>query len=401
MVAIFEFAAKSPIPPRRGAIPNRPEHQAIAHDFLLLIGDQRFCRVVVDKVPAFAFVCFLKSQKYRHHHLPIFQFARNVGQEFIRNTTSSFYQEDSGYYSGFVGYVRPVTRIIFGSFEFVEQCAVDGASPLDTDYREFHAFNPTQMEGYTRASLAFLESCLVVTKGRAYPHSYALARMFGSLETAISGTYAINGMVDFINMPAYGHLRVVVDFINRATTLVSRYADRPRTLRISKPSQADIYDDLAESTFKTIFAASTVTTPPWTSWSIQHNTVWSDLFGFKDSAANKIIALKVRRLLYNEIKRMDQFANFKGARILGYCLHVLGLAPTNRHTGYHRECYPLQAAALGWAKANFKRLLADHPRVAKACLQGSVSYDSDTHRLVKSFENATEKEPQHEFLELD
>ncbi len=167
MVAIFEFAAKSPIPTRKGRIPDRPEHQAVAHDFLLLIGDQRFCRVVADKVPAFAFVCFLESQKYPHHQLPIFQFARNIGQEFIRNTASAFYQEDSGYHSGLVGYARPVTKIIFGSFEFVEQCAVDGASPLDTDYREFHEFNPTQMKGYCRASLAFLESCLLVTKGRA------------------------------------------------------------------------------------------------------------------------------------------------------------------------------------------------------------------------------------------
>jgi hypothetical protein len=165
MVTIFEFAAKLPPLTRKGSMPNLPEYQAVAHDFLLLIGDQRFCRVVADKVPAFAFVCFLEAQKYRHRQLPIFQFARNIGQEFIRNTSTSFYQEDSGYYSGFVGYARPVTKIIFGSFEFVEQCAADGASPLDTDYREFHAFDPTQVEGYSRASLAFLESCLLVTRG--------------------------------------------------------------------------------------------------------------------------------------------------------------------------------------------------------------------------------------------
>jgi hypothetical protein len=98
---------------------------------------------------------------------------------------------------------------------------------------------------------------------------------------------------------------------------------------------------------------------------------------------------------------MDTFANFKGGRILGYCLHVLGLTLTDRHKGFHKEFYPLQAAALRWTKANFKRLLSDHPQVANACLEGSVSYDSDNRRLVNTYANATEKEPMREFLDLD
>jgi len=92
--------------------------------------------------------------------------------------------------------------------------------------------------------------------------------------------------------------------------------------------------------FETIFAASSVSSPEWTAWSIQHNAVWADIFGFDDGKATKIIALKVRRLLYDEIKRMDTFGNFKGARILGYCLHVLGLTLMDRHKGFRREFHP-------------------------------------------------------------
>jgi hypothetical protein len=46
-------------------------------------------------------------------------------------------QEESGYYSGLVGYDRLATKIVFGSFWLVEKCAADGASPIDTDYRKF------------------------------------------------------------------------------------------------------------------------------------------------------------------------------------------------------------------------------------------------------------------------
>jgi hypothetical protein len=398
---IMALAAKISVSRSGDSTQKIPQEQGYAHDFLLLIGDQRFCRIVVDKVPAFAFVCFKEAQKYADRRLPIFQFARNVGQEFIRNTSSSFYQEDSGYYSGLFGYTRPATKIVFGCYEFVEKCAADGASPLETDYSEFREFNVKQMEGYCRASLAFVESCLAVTKGRSHPHSYALARMLDSFESSVGDVYQMDGVQNYYQMPAYGRLAATVSFIRDAIALIEKHAVKPRTFRITKGSQADIYDDLAKLIFETIFAASSVSSPEWTAWSIQHNAVWADIFGFDDGKATKIIALKVRRLLYDEIKRMDTFGNFKGARILGYCLHVLGLTLMDRHKGFRREFHPLQAAVIGWTKANYKRLLSDHPKVAKACLQGSISYESEKHRLAQTYANEIGKEPERKFLEVD
>ena len=128
--------------------------------------------------------------------------------------------------------------------------------------------------------------------------------------------------------------------------------------------------------------------------------MWGDIFGLKDSSTIKIIALKVRRLIYAEIMRMNSFANFKGASLLGYCLNVLGVKLTDRHKGHGKEFYPLQAAALSWVKANYSQLLADHPKVAQACLQGSVSYDADNHRLVKTYSGETAKEPSRDYFDL-
>ncbi len=375
-----------------------PDEQVYAHDFLLLLGDERFCKVVVNRVPAFALAFFQEAQKHMDVSLPVFQFARNVGQEFIRNTNSAFYQEDSGYFSGLVGYARPITRIVFGNFEFIEKCASEGESPIDTNYR--YDFDPKQMDGYCRAALAFLDSCLTKTKGRWHPHSYALTRMFSSLEGSLIDVGNLSGHEKLSTQPEYARLSTIVTFIKDAITLVDKHAEKPRTFRISEPMRADIYDDLAQLIFKTIFAASRVDSPVWTAWVVQHNTVWN-VFGYDRSTANKIIALKVRRLLYDEIKEMDEFANFKGARVLGYCLNVLGLKAVDRHKSYQKEFYPLHAAVLAWTKANYKKLLADHPKVAQVCLQGSVSYDAAKHRLVKTYADEIKREPTREYLELD
>lgn len=373
----------------------------IAQHLLLLIGDRRFCKIVVDKVPAFALDCFKEVQKYPNHKPPIFQFVRNIGQEFIRNTNSSFYQEESGYDSGLLGYTKPVTNIVFGSYEFVEKCADADQSPLDTDF--VAEFNAKQMAGFSRASLAFLESYLKATKGLSHPHSYALVRMLYSFEHSLSSVYQINGMEnDYHKTSAYGCLSVTVNFIRKAIGLVDAHAEKPSNLRISKINNHDIFDHLAQLIFETIFAASQVSSPVRTAWSIQYNTVWSPIFSLNDSKADKIIAFKVRRFLYDEIIHMNEFADFKGARILGYCLNVLGLTLTDQHTGHQNEFYPLKASVLRWTKANYKKLLADHPKVAEACLQGSVSYDANKHRLVKTyFGSLLGNEPKCEYLDLD
>jgi hypothetical protein len=400
MESVFALAAKVSDKRGEGAGDRVPHEQAYANSFILLIGDERFCRTVVDKVPAFALYCFLEAQKNMRGRLPIFQFARNIGQEFIRNTNSSFYQENSGYYSGLVGYDRPVTKVIFGSYEFVERCASDGASPIDTDYREFGGFSAQQMEGYSRASLAFFESYLFAHKDRLQVHSYAMARMLDSFESSVNGLYRMDGVKDFIDSNEYQRLKVTVDFINGAIALVDKHAAKPRAFRISNLPESDIYDDLARLIFDVIFAASTVSSPESTAWSFQYEAVWGEIFSINRSAARKIIALKVRRLLFTEIKRMDHFANFKGAHILGFCLNVLGLKLIDRHNDYRKEFYPLQAAALRWTEANYLKLVADHPKVAEACLQGSISYDADNHRLVKTFSGATEPEPDRDYLNI-
>jgi hypothetical protein len=119
------------------SVKRTPPEAAHAYDLLLLVADKRFCKTVVDKVPAFALAFLQEVRTPPTRGLPIFPFVRNIGQEFIRNKDSSLYQEQSGYFSGLLGFERPVTRLLFGSYDFVEACANQGGSPFDTEYRVF------------------------------------------------------------------------------------------------------------------------------------------------------------------------------------------------------------------------------------------------------------------------
>lgn len=394
---LFRLYTGFPTPSRKNEEQEPPHEQRYAHDFFLLLGDHRFCSVVVSKVPTFAIACFEEAQKHPHQQLPISPFVRNVGQEFIRNKNSAFYHEISGYDSGLIGYTRPITNIIYGHYDFIETYSRNAHSPLEMNYRD--EFDGEQFEAYARASLTFLKSYLQKTGGRA--RSQAFFAVHRSFEHANMGVHKLDDVEEYHLEPSYARLKATVDFLKEAIELLDKHAERPRNLRVSEIAQRDIHDLVAELVFETIFAASMVSGPGWTNWAVQHNAVFSKIFGLGGGTEYKIIGHKVRRLIYDEIMEMNKYPNFKGARLLGYCLNVLGIKSMNRQKSHKSEFYPLQVLAVKWAKENYKRLLEDSPKVALACLHGTITYDKTNHRLIKTYAGDTQKEAPQDFLDLD
>ena len=397
--AVVSLATKLSVVRDGTSIERTPPEAAHAYDLLLLIADRRFCRIVVEKVPAFALILLQEVRNRPTKGLPILPFVRNIGQEFISNKESSLYQEQSGHFSGLLGLERPVTSLLFGSYDFVEACARRGGSPFDVEYAVFREFDEDQINCFRRAADAFLGGYLTTTGGTH--HSSALMSILRSFETSLHRAYEMDGLENYRPTAAYSHLDATVEFIKDTISLVEEHAEKPIVFRTRRKDFWNLFDELAELVFEAIFSSSSVSAPVWTAWRIQNNTVWSPIFDFGTTATHRIIAFKLRRMIYDEIKKMDRFANFKGARLLGFCLNVLGLKLADRHRGFRREFYPLQAAAISWVKANYRVLLAEHPEVAEACLQGQISYDRDNHRLVQTYSDRTGKEPSREFLYLD
>jgi hypothetical protein len=381
---IINFASDANV--TKKVVNDEPEIGRFAHDILLLMGDVRFCRVVVDKAPLFAINLLQDIQSNPRASAPIFQFVRNVGEEFITNKNSAFYQEIAGYRSGYLGYSRPITNIVFGSYQFVERCANENFSPLDVGYSEICDFDGTQMNGYARAALAFVESYI---KQGTQVHSYALNRVFQNFEFSLGKLYRLNGNASPYNMPEFERLNESMFFVRETIDLLERHTLPHVRLRKRKRETdiKDIYDLLAALIFDAVFHSASVESPAGAAWSVQYGEIWSRVFTLHEDRTTRIVAFKLRRLVFDEIREMDRYANFKSAGILGYMLNVFGPVVPEKgkaRTGW-RYFIGLHRLTVDWFKKHYLELRKSDPAVAKACLFGSISFEEESHTIVKTY----------------
>lgn len=360
--------------------PKIKEVQKHANSILLLIGDPRFCRAIVTSSPGTALAIFQNIAKTKKYELPIEAFSKNIILEAMNNRDSFLFHEATGYDSGLLGYHKPITSTIFKNFEMVESVS----SLLNPDGVKMMRWDAEQWEAYSRITLLALDD--YAAKG--FQHEpYVFSRVKDHMESAIHDLYQLNG-VDTLgwDREPRNKLRAVVDFIKEAIKLLDKYPvsenlrlrthDRNRSLYT-------IYDQIAELIFEVVFAASSVRTPRSTCWAIQHNAVWSELFAFsrEGGKATQVIHFKFRRLIYDEIKDMNNFVNFKGAKILGFCLNVMGHKVRNDglnpHTALHR-------VVLAWIKKYYGWIHFKNPEVAEACLMAEWAYDETNSRIVQT-----------------
>ena len=93
--------------------------------------------------------------------------------------------------------------------------------------------------------------------------------------------------------------------------------------------------------------------------------------------------------------------NYKSARILGLCLNAMGVCMLERRAGDGSEEYALRKVILAWTKKNFLTLHARLPDVAEAAIMGSITFDKENNRLVKTYLKGLSREALKEFLDLD
>ena len=399
--SIVKWAREIGTGPVYGVIAGRDRVSRSATDILLMIGNRKFCRHVVANAPGTAMAFLGATVDARKYNLPLSQFARNVSNEALLNKDSMLYHEDHGYYSGFFGYVRPFSSMLYGNYELVEALGSNGSSPLDLDLKTKWSLDAEQVEAYCRAIKIPFEGYL--DSGHWGQHSFALYRAFGDVQRSCSDLYKLNKLEDFYNSDTAERLNAVVTFVEEMLAVLDgRHGLRTVLRRRGNRRQVygDFYDYLADLMFEIISDASTVTGPTWTCWSIQHNAVWARYFSFAQGTARKIIQFKLRRLLYDEVRRLSDFPNFKSARILGYCLNVMGVT-LERNDAISKQYLALHRVILNWTRRNYVRLRRVQPNVAAACLVDSMSFDEAGNRLVKTYPKHLNLEEPKVYLELD
>lgn len=359
-----------------------PNVEGYANDLLLLIADKRLCRSVVESSAGTAMAVFRAMADTKKYGIQVETFARNIVNEAIANKDSFLFHETDEYQSGLIGYHKPLSQAMFANYEMAEAIG----TLLDPDLYRKRDWDAAQWEAYCRAVLTTFRSYV---EGGYGGHSFVLYRAKGYIENAASDLYTLNGLPSVWDTDSCRRLGVVVRFIQDAVKILDeKGARRDVRLRVRERHghpRETFYDHIASMIFEVIFSASAVRSPQWGCWSIQHNAVWGDLFHLNhlDGRAGLVVKFKVRRLLYDEIVDMRRFANFKGAKILGFCLNVMGFA-IGQGT-YDRDSRALQKAVLSWTRKNYVWLHGYNPRVAEACLVDGITYDADNRRLVRTY----------------
>ena len=377
-----------------------PKVEEYANDLLLLIADKRLCRAIVESSPGTALAVFQAMADMKKYGIQVETFAKNIVSEALANKDSFLYQEAEGYQSGLIGYIKPLSQAMFSNYKMVEMIG----TLLDPDLYSKREWDAAQWEAYCRMVLMTFRS--YVEEGYR-GHSFVLFRAKCYIAHAVSDLYKLNGVANSAwDDDLQTRLRVIVKFIKDAVEILERkgvpHYPKLRIRDKYRPASETFYDHIASLIFEVVFAASAITSPSLCGW-IQYSEVWSELFNFEyhlQGKAGTVVKFKVRRLLYDEIADMKHFPNFKGARILRFCLNVMGL--TISPGDYHKDSRALHRAVLAWTKKNYVWLHGYNPRVAEACLGDGITYDAENRRLVfmKPAEGLR-REPIYVYLDLD
>ena len=370
--------------------------EGYANDFLLLIADRRFCRAVVAKGPVLALALFREIALQKKHDVAIGTFTRNIVGEALMNADSFLFHETEAYQVGLLGHHKPLSQAIFGDYAMLAGIG----TALDADVGESFSWNSDTWVAFLRAARVALKAYV---EAGLPSNTTVLFRLHSRLEFAALDLYQLDGTktLEWRTDP-YATLRALVDFLKDSIEILGRMpVPKYIELRMHKrcgPGHS-VYDIVAESIFNVIFCAASVRSPISTCWTIQHNTVWAILFASfaEKTEAGAFVRHKVRRMIYNEIKEMERFPNFKGAKFLAFCLNVMGLKvdrPSN-----DKEYVSLHRALIAWTRRNYEPLRAANLEVAEACLVDGMSYDSENRRLVRTYPaGGLRKEPSYVYL---
>ena len=371
-----------------------------AHDLLLLVANRKLCRAIVKEAPGTAIAFFDAATRHMKFRLPLGQFASNITTEALINKDSMLYHEDDGFRSGLIGYMKPFSRAAFGDYQLVEGLATSQKSPLDIDIDLRFSLTPDQSKAYCRAVIIAIEGYL--QSARWGSQSYAIYRAFNIIEHLARDLHTLDENPKPYEADAYRQLAVAADFVRDVIKLLSEQPRVPETKlrhREEPHKREDLYDLIANLIFEMMFAASAVKSPRFFTWSVQHKTVWGPVFGIHKGKAIEIVQFKVRRLLYDEIRKMDKFLNYKSARVLGFCLNIFSLRLGDRR-GYDRESYALRKVVLEWTKRRYLAIHMELPDVAAAALMDTITFDKKNGRLVKAYEKNLRRKAPVEYLDL-
>ena len=373
---------------------------AIAHDILIMIANPKFCRHVVASAQSTAIWLCTHVSELEKYQVPIGPFCRVVTEEAILNKDSILHHETEEFSSDLIGHIKPWSKTFYGDYRLIQSMGFD--SPLNLHIWSLNKrWDVQHWTAYTRVILAILKG-YADTENR--DSGNALSNTVEGLKWLTMDLSREHAESKFFESERYRRVRLVKDWFEDAIKVIeSAKVPIIGTRKACSAEQGSIYDGLSRLMFETFLEASRLQGSRDTMWVVQHNTVWKTVFGSekKPSMPLRIVQSRVVRLLYEEIRGMDEMGpNYPGVRVVGLVLNILGLGASARQNSLPCE-RAIYKFAKQWATKNFLQLNTDYPDVARALLVGSLEFDKETQRIAKRYSGWLKEEEPREYLDLE
>jgi len=379
--------------------------QAHAHYLNSLLSDTRFCDVVAKEIPSFPAHMVEVAVKMERYDAPIHLMVRRFVIAMLNNPGSALFVENEWLGQGFIGNHKPITRSIFGNWHLLEHYELGLESPLDLNYPHAHNWDKDAWRVYFGMAREYIRG--LTSNEWVNWDTRGIQHILETTKKAYDQLGDQNKYEDTFSpynptwqaKEANGFLKDLVKAFDGNKGAVG--FDRRDDFRYGH----DLSSSIAALLFDTIFTAAQINTKEFRMWDVQHNTVWAPIgmHGIKNTEIMKMVRRKLRRMIWDEIRRMDGFPNYKGAAYIRFCLNVLGFYDESIHRKdtLERDSWALAKVVAGWVKKNYQTIAVSHPPVAAAMLPANIDYDRDTQMLVRTHDDTLTGVPRLKSFALD
>lgn len=379
--------------------------QANAHYITSLLSDTRFCDVVASEIPSFPAHMVQVAVELERFDVPIHLMVRRVVIAMLNKPGSALFVENEWLDQGFIGDAKPITRSIFGNWSLLEGYELALEAPLDLDYPHARSWDTDTWRVYFGMAREYVRG--LTSNGRVNWDSQGMRHILQTTERAYEQLGDLKKYEETFSpynpsrhaREANAFLKDLVKSFDESNGWVD--FDRRDDFRYGH----DLSSNIAALLFETIFTAAQVNTKDFRMWDIQRNTIWAPIerHEIRDIKIMKMVRRKLRRMIWDEIRRMDGFPNYKGAAYIRFCLNVLGFYDESVHRSdtLEKDSWALAKVVSRWVKENYQMIAISHPPVAEAMLPANIEYDQDAQTLIRTQDDTLTGVPRRKTFALD
>lgn len=371
--------------------PKLTELESCAINLLLLLSDPRFCDVVAEEIPTFPAYLTEEMVELERSDVPAHLIIRRIVISLLAKPGSALFVENEWLEQGYTGEVKPITRSIFRNWYRLEQYEGGIESPLDLDYPHARSWDIDTWTVYFSLAKEYVRG---LTSSK-FKRSDARGLKY-ALDTTERAYEQIGDLTKYENTfdphNPYWHAGAANKFLKDIIEMFEEAGEQVYFSRNEYNFGRDLSSKVARVIYKAVYNAAGVNTKEFRMWEVQHNLVWSPIERDEVSDTNimKMVRRKLRRMIWDEIAKMDHFPNYKGARYTRFCLNVLGFYDEKicRQANVDKDSWALTKVVSAWVGRNYQTIAETHPPVAEAMLPANIEYDPAKQILVRTKDNS-------------